>query len=278
MFNKIIAIINTKKINCKFTLKNSNYLFKNILLVLSNMLPTSVFSVMFLLTCSLSIQAKDFEVVVGLAKPPYVLEDEKSGFEIELVSQVLASMGKPVKFVFIPFGRTPKMLESKGIDAIMTVNNQTFHDPSLLSNVYINYQNVAISLKRNEFEINSIADLSNRTIASFQLAHKVLGEEFADAVSKSPMFIQVANQLSQPQLLISNRIDVLVMDVRIFRFIIRQLGLEMLESQIAIHEIFPLSPYRMAFKDKSNVALFNDMLIQYKTSDAYKDLKSKYSF
>ncbi len=232
---------------------------------------------MLLASTSLPSFAKEkFLVAVGLAKPPYVIQANNTGFEIELIESVLAKMDKSAKFVYTSFGHTPKMLAVDVIDAVMTTNIRVFNDPTKLSDVYITYRNVAISLKTKNLDIKSISDLANYSVASFQKADKVLGEEFESAVKQSPFFLQVADQKRQPILLLKERVNVVVMDINIFNQLARDLKIEKLESKFNVHNIFPKSHYKMAFKDSDNVALFNKAFIEYSNSDDYKVLLKKY--
>ena len=100
-----------------------------------------------LFTSTNSVAKQTFKVVVGLSKPPYVIKEAQAGFELELIRQVLTNIGKTPEFIFIPYGRSEKMLELSDISAVMTVNQQMFPKNDQLSESYINYQNVAISLK-----------------------------------------------------------------------------------------------------------------------------------
>lgn len=228
--------------------------------------------------CTKAIAQDDFKVVVGLPKPPYVIQDSNSGFEIELVREVLQNINKRVEFVYVPYGRSNKMLDVDDINAVMTVNSQIFPKNALLSDSYVTYQNVAISLKRNKFSINKIADLGDYSIATFQLAHKVLGQEFASAVEKSPLFIQVADQKKQLELLILGRVDTLVMDIHIFQYYLVLLDLQHIKNQIIYHKVFPESPYRIAFKKEKDLKAFNTALGLFKKTGAYAALKYKYNF
>jgi len=239
----------------------------------------SIFSIINFVLFSHSVKAIErFNVVVGFSKPPYVIQKNNTGFEIELVRNLLANMGKTTKFVYTTFERSPKMLGVKEIDAIMTVNNKTFPHPSQLSNIYINYQNVAISLKSKHLKINSIDDLAPFSIASFQNSQKVLGKQFAQIVQKSPLFLQVIHQNQQPTLLLKGRVDVVIMDKNIFNYYIQNMEITELESKFTFHPIFPISPYKMAFKDIANVQIFNQVLKQYLSSKSYLALLKKISF
>tara|TARA_B110000211_G_scaffold68286_1_gene78902 strand:- start:25285 stop:25995 length:711 start_codon:yes stop_codon:yes gene_type:complete len=231
-----------------------------------------------LFTSTNSVAKQTFKVVVGLSKPPYVIKEAQAGFELELIRQVLTNIGKTPEFIFIPYGRSEKMLELSDISAVMTVNQQMFPKNDQLSESYINYQNVAISLKNRAIKLRSISDIANYSVASFQLAHKVLGQEFAAAVTDSAIFIQVANQRKQVELLLLGRVDILVMDIKIFLHYLHALGMSEKQNDIQFHYIFPLSPYRVVFKNVDDVARFNQAMHKYKLSTDYKILLKKYNF
>ena len=224
-----------------------------------------------------TIFAKDELVVaVGLAKPPYVIQTNDSGFELDLIRNILKKMGKSIEFVYTQFGHSAKMLEVKEVDAVMTTNKSVFSDSSKLSDEYITYQNVAISLKNSNLTINTIEDLSNYSIASFQNANKVLGQDFADAVDKCPLYLQIADQSNQPMLLVKNRVEVLIMDKNIFKYFTGELNIKDMDTRFTFHQIFPETNYRMAFKNKEYVKIFNDILAQYKQTDEYLFLRKSY--
>ncbi|MFD2167118.1 substrate-binding periplasmic protein [Thalassotalea euphylliae] len=219
---------------------------------------------------------QQLNVVIGLAKPPYVVKEPLTGFEIELVNHVFEKMNTSANYIFVPFGRTPRMLKNEDIDAILTVNKQVMPDEQLLTDVYINYQNVAISLAKNNFEINSIRELEQFTLATFQNAHKILGEAFADTVQKSPLYSQVANQKIQLEMLFKERAEVIIMDINIFNHYLKSYEKNPLNQAFTVHEIFPPSAYRAAFKDTDNVMRFNKALATVLESDEYRALVSKY--
>jgi polar amino acid transport system substrate-binding protein len=225
-----------------------------------------------------ALSAKDQLIVaVGLAKPPYVIQADDSGFELDLIRNILKKMGKSTKFVYTQFGHSSKMLEVEEVDAVMTTNQNVFSDISKLSDAYITYQNVAISLKQSNITINTIEDLANFSIASFQKADKVLGQVFADAVDKSPLYMKIADQSQQPGLLLKKRAEVLIMDINIFKYFAGELNVNDINGQFVFHQIFPETHYKMAFKNKKYVRIFNDTFAEYKQTDDYLFLRNKYN-
>jgi polar amino acid transport system substrate-binding protein len=225
-----------------------------------------------------TIFAKDELVVaVGLAKPPYVIQSENSGFELDLIHNILKKMGKSAKFIYTPFGHSSKMLEVEDVDVIMTTNQTIFGDNSKLSDVYITYQNVAVSLKSSDLTINKIKDLVSYSIASFQKANKILGKDFADVVDQSPQYLEVEYQSQQLMLLLKKRVDVVIMDKNIFNYYAEKLSIKDKNTLFTFHKIFPETNYRIAFKNKQYVQIFNDTLAQYKQTDEYLLLKKSYN-
>jgi polar amino acid transport system substrate-binding protein len=166
------------------------------------------------------------------------------------------------------------MLNVEGIDAVMTTNNQVF-ELEKLSDVYITYQNVAISLKSNNYSITSIADLAKYTIASFKKSKKVLGQEFDKAASQSPLFMEISNQQSQLGLLTKKRVQLAIMDKNIFNYYLQK---QKLSHEFTFYPVFPSNPYRMAFRKNEHIDRFNQSLKKFLSSNKYDDLLKKYKF
>tara|TARA_R110000744_G_scaffold56547_3_gene119245 strand:- start:1610 stop:2338 length:729 start_codon:yes stop_codon:yes gene_type:complete len=236
-----------------------------------------LFIFIFLLSTN-SMANQSYKVVVGLSKPPYVIEESQTGFELELIQQLLTMIGKEPEFIFIPYGRSEKMLALPDIDAVLTVNEDIFPNSQYLSKSYISYENVAISMKKNAISLNNVAELADYSIAAFQLAHKALGAEFSKAVTNSSIYIQVANQEKQVELLLLGRVDIVVMDTKIFLHFLNKLSKTVKKSDIQIHHIFPLSPYQVAFKNSEDVEVFNSALKTFKASNKYQKIVEKYNF
>lgn len=237
-----------------------------------------VFTLLTLLPFSSFSQPTVIDVAVGLSKPPYVIQESDSGFELELIQHIFNNMGFDSKFYYTQFGHSAKMLDVDKIDAVMTTNEQVFQDKAQLSDIYITYQNVAISHKRDNLTINSVNDIGQYTIASFQKSEKVLGAEFLAVVADSPLFLKIAKQEQQIDLLLNRRVEVLVMDINIFKYFARQQGLKNIEENFIFHEVFPDTTYRIAFKDKNKISSFNQSLAEFLKSDDYSALRMKYGF
>lgn len=217
----------------------------------------------------------NIDVVVGLAKPPYIIEEEQTGFEIELVTDVLSMMEMTPTFLYVPLGRSAKMLEQDVGQAVLTINHNIVPNRELRTVPYVTYQNVAISLRSDEHRIGNVNQLDKFRVAAFQLANKYLGPEYEETVSRAKRYIEVPNQFRQVKLLLEGKVDVLVMDINIFNYYYAKINGNL--NDVEVHYIFPPNPYSLAFSDADNVAKFNQMLMRYKNSGEYQNLLNKYN-
>lgn len=238
-----------------------------------------IFKFFILIFCQfpLLLQANEtVNIVVGLTKPPYVIEKTQSGFELDVITSILKQLNKQPNYIFVPFGRSERMLNEHDIDMILTANKQIIGDKAYLSEPYITYQNVAISLKKNELLIDSIKDLANYSLATFQSAHKVLGSEFAKSAELSPVYIQIIKQEHQLDMLFKERVEVIIMDKNIFRYMFEKYYPGKDFDQLTIHKVFPESPYSVAFKSHFSRNNFNQQLEVFLSSIQYQALIEKY--
>jgi polar amino acid transport system substrate-binding protein len=226
----------------------------------------------------MSAQGKELDIAVGWTKPPYVISNDNSGFELDLVRAVLRSIGHDIIPIYVPFGRSATMLLQGQVDMALTINQRLIDRPELLSDVYIVYQNVAISLKSKKLTISSIDDLSNYSIVAFQNATIVLGEEFSQTVKLSRLYTELPEQKRQTEMLLLGNTDVVVMDINIFIHFSRELtGVSQLDK-VNIHPVFPPSPYHVAFNDLALKQQFNVALAEFIQTQAYTDLVNRYEF
>lgn len=220
-------------------------------------------------TCSL---AKPFNVVTGIDRPPYSLQRAKTGFEIELLSAVLEKIVSEHEFVIAPYGRSIKILDVRNIDAMTTASVSLYQASGKLSMPYIQYQNVAVTLKSADLKLNSINDLERFSIATFLNAKTILGDAFNKAVSKSSQYTELSDQSLQLHMLRKNKVQVLVMDINIFNYFNN-----FHELEVDIHRIFPLTAYGLLVKEDTFKIRFDYALQQYLNSDAYLSLANKWS-
>ncbi|WP_462164343.1 substrate-binding periplasmic protein [Pseudoalteromonas xiamenensis] len=239
---------------------------------------TWFYSLLLTVLLSNQVVADTLSISVGWNKPPYVIEEENSGFELDMVSAIFAKMGYPVGYVYVPFGRSNTLIKLGRVDAALTMNQRMDTEGLELSEPYISYQNAAISLKGRSIEINSLQDLEHYSIVAFQNASVVLGNEYRIVTRKSPLYLELPNQRTQVELLLKGKVDFVVMDINIFNYLSTELMGSSHMSNVVVHRLFPKTNYQMAFINKALMQAFNAAMKSFKQSDDYTKLVEKYEF
>jgi polar amino acid transport system substrate-binding protein len=219
----------------------------------------------------------EVRVGMGLTKPPYVFESGKEGIEVEIAEQALAVAGYKMVGLQFPPARGLAMHRAGQLDVLLTVD-EGIGGTGCFSAPYIVYQNVAISLASHNFQIKSIEDLANYSVAAFQNAEVILGDRFKNVVEGHSNYKEYPQQIIQNNLLYSQRVDVVVGDRRIFRFLSTQLDSKLnVKQPIAIHTIFPPNPRKAVFLDKTVRDRFNAGLKTIQANGVYDAIMKKHA-
>lgn len=217
------------------------------------------------------------EVAVGWTKPPYVLAESDSGFELELIRTIFNKIGQKIQFVYIPYGRSYSILKQGKMDAVMSLKpGVDIGKTAVLTDSYISYQNVVISLKNKNIEPRRLSDIGRYSIVGFQNATLHLGPVFAQAAKKSPLYIEKADQRKQVEMLMMKRVDVVVMDINIFQYWLKKQYPDKEISDVNIYPFFDKNNYHLGLKDARFKDAFNQTLRQFKKTESYRQLLEKY--
>ncbi|QSX38970.1 transporter substrate-binding domain-containing protein [Shewanella sedimentimangrovi] len=225
--------------------------------------------------------ADELTIGVSFSIPPYVIQENNTGLELELLNMALADAGHRVNITYLPLARTFHELREGKLDGIINVH-EGMVDKVFYSDVAIVFQNCAISLAKNQLKIDSIRDLKDKRIVAFQRASVLLGPEFSQVVTANDEYSEVARQLLQVYMLMKDRVDAVVMDRHIFNYYRRQallqnaLNATELQQSLVYHEIFPPTEYRFAFQSERIRDDFNRGLKQLKADGRWQQLHEKY--
>jgi polar amino acid transport system substrate-binding protein len=213
----------------------------------------------------------------GINKPPYVLEAENSGLEVELVKAAFKAVGIDMKPYFAPQVRLHALMQRRAIDALTATTEQT-GVTAFYSDVYISYHNYAITLSsRKDINIQRIEDLANYSVTSFVRAQLVLGPRFRAAVAKSPKYSEPPQQSVRNLLLYSGRVDVAVGDQRIFDYYRREVSkLVNVDQAVTYHDIFPPTEYKVGFRSAELRDRFNAGLAMIRKNGVYAEISQRY--
>jgi len=233
-----------------------------------------------LISCAFSdiANAEKINIAVGWTKPPYVIEKDNSGFEIDMLKVIFKNMGHELNLIYAPFGRSHTLLKQGLVEVGMTMSLRLNISPAVFSNSYITYQNVAISLKGRGISIKDISELSKHTIVAFQNASIYLGEDYLKASKHSSFYMEVPDQRKQVAMLLKGRTDIVVMDINIFNHLSKEILGKDHMNNVDVHRVFPANEYHLGFYDETLKSQFNKELIEYKKTDSYQQLIKKYHF
>lgn len=235
-----------------------------------------VFPILLLVLPSGSF-AEPVLVGFGTHKPPYVFEQQNRGLEYELVEAALAQAGLEMKPYYAPLERLHRMLQYRELDA-MASTNQTSGVDAHYSDVYIEYQNVAVTLRHRNIRLDTMDDLQGYSISAFQRARFVLGPEFSSMSAANPRYREEARQITRNLLLYAGRIDVMIGDRRIIQAFNDEIADRVDVSQpVTEHPLFPPTGYRVGFVDPALRDRFDQGLRLIRANGGYQKIDHSYA-
>ncbi len=223
---------------------------------------------------STAVQAKaELTVLVGLDKPPYIILDDSTGYELDLLKLLIKNMGYDAVFLHVPNARIKDlMLEGKADMA--TLQKPDPELPLYYSEPYIRYQNVAATLSSKSITLTHMDQLKPYSVVAFHNARSLLGPDYKQLTSQILNYQEVANQSQQLQMLLLERCDVVVMDRNIFYFYAKMAGHSMQPFDLAA--VFLPSLYSAAFKNERLKRKFNKALAAVQQEPIFTQLQLKY--
>lgn len=236
---------------------------------------------LLMLTSMLSgqLQAKPLKVGVSFAIPPYVIEGENRGIELDLLKEAFAGSGYEPSFEFLPLERTFRLFESGKLDAIINVRPGMV-DPHVLTQPVITFHNRIFTLRSTH--INTLDDLHSKRVTAFQRARIILGGAFATMANQNPHYEEVAKQQVQVHQLMRGRVDAVVLEERVFYYYLdhliatAQAGEHYERNQVRQADLFPPTVYHFAFRTADARNLFDKRLEAMRQDGRYHQIFAAY--
>ncbi|GGC87959.1 substrate-binding periplasmic protein [Halopseudomonas salina] len=235
----------------------------------------------FLTLMAVLLSPRSFaEVVVvgfGTHKPPYVFEYDGSGLEYELIEAALEHVGLEMEPYYSPLERLHRMLQYRELGAMATTN-QTSGVDAHYSEIYIEYENVAVTLQNRNIQLGAIEDLGGYSISAFQRARFVLGPRFGKMTAANSRYREEARQITRNLLLYAGRVDVMIGDRRIIRAFNSEIADRVDVSQpVTEHFLFPPTGYRVGFVDAAIRDRFDQGLAAIRSNGRYELITQRYA-
>jgi len=216
----------------------------------------------------------------GEAIPPFSFPETNSGIELEVIGESLAFHSHTLKPIYYPLARVPLAFKLKQVDAAMT---DLGHNMGELGAYYADsavvYDNVMITLKKNNLTITKPEDLKGLSVISFQGAIKRY-PVWLGPVDQAKRYFELNNQLLQVLTLDRGRYDAVLSDISIYKYYAlqaeRKSGKKLKEVQM--HRFVDLNPedYRPVFWNERIRDNFNDGLTYLKVTGRFQEIYDKY--
>jgi polar amino acid transport system substrate-binding protein len=233
---------------------------------------------LILFVVSGSAFAKDLKLASSTAVPPYIIVDTNSGIELDVVREVLGLKGYTVTFEHLPFPRAVEKMKAGEFDGALTISQTAELELGnvFYSDSHITFQNVAISLKSSHLNIEKISDLSDKAISTFQYARQYIGPEFAKMADSNPAYRELPNSSQIVPMLFQKRVQTIVMEINIFKYLLKEIKFIDTSTPVVIHEIFPKNPFKVVFLDSKVRNDFNQGLKMIRANGRYNEIINKY--
>lgn len=221
--------------------------------------------------------AEGVRIAFNNALAPFAIEATANGIEIDIVKEALRRQGCKLVPVFLPFVRFGYALAENKVDGVATINEHS-GIPAAFSDPYIEYHNVAVTLKARRLPINSIGDMKGLKVIAFPGASLSLGDEFRRFTENNPHYSEDQKQLSHNRLLYNGSVDVAIAERSIYAYLDRTLtGSKYSErkSPVVLHHLFAVNRYKIGFRDPALREKFN-LGLSSLSKDDLKSIHSRY--
>lgn len=211
--------------------------------------------------------------------PPHMIQATDSGLDIDVPRAVLAEMGYRLEVRYMSLSRAEEELRHGRVD----LSAPLFDGDKMgiySSQPHVMYRPTAFSLVQSALRVNTISDLGDYSLMTFQGAGAYLGEVFTEAAERSPRYAEVHNMNKLTHLLFARRTQLVVIDYNIFYYLARQLdsvSQARLLEQLVVHDIFPPVPAVVGFHDSQLRDQFDLALQRVKDDGSYQEILRHYA-
>ena len=228
---------------------------------------------------------KLLEIGISFSIPPWVIAENNSGIELDILKEALSPSGYRIKPSYLSFALSYSLFEAEKLDGILNATKDSVKQ-GFFSEPVVTFQNVAISLKEKNFPADiNLQFLSDKSVVAFQKASVLLGEEFGRAMSGNLRYQEVAKQNLQINLLMIRDIDFIIMEKNIFGYYWQQAQTDphliraksKLNRPVQLHYLFKPTNYRFVFATQEIRDDFNEGLNTIKENGLYDEIFRRYS-
>ena len=237
--------------------------------------------IVFLLVCPSLLLAKQ-ELRIGVGNfPPFFIENDNKGLFLDLTREIFKQLPEyEINFIFMSNHRLLHEINSgKLIDVACNIFSSAKVD-GFLSEKLFRYTDVAVSKKVHGLEIKNIDDLQAFSIAAYQGATDLLGEQYKQMALANVHYSEHSHPKDTTYLMASGQKDIRVGDIQIFLYDLQnkyyQGEVPITKNDFNIHRLWPDVYSHMAFKDADLRDAVNKVIIQLKQDGTIEKIYAKY--
>lgn len=226
------------------------------------------------------------EMGISFSIPPWVIQKNNSGIELDILKAALESEGYCVAPKYLSFALAYKLFDRGELDGVINAREGVAKG-GFLSQPVVTFQNVAVSLRRKNYPEEIDMDyLKDKSVIAFQKANVLLGPEFTAMTEANPFYREVAKQSLQINLLFIREADFIVMDQSIFGYYWVQ-ALEddamikyrdRFKRPVRMHRLFPPSEYPFIFSKEKVRDDFDRGLKRIRDTGEYDRIFKRYAY
>ncbi|CAI3805480.1 substrate-binding periplasmic protein [Rheinheimera sp. MM224] len=196
-------------------------------------------------------------------------QGEITGVDYEIVKAILQREGIEAEFELYSYSRLLKLFSEQKLDIASPV--AVPYPGAFYSQPYFTVLDVVIQKSNKTIKINTLQDLTGKTIVAYQQASEVLGPDFS-AIIKKAHYLEEADREKQFELLMNDRVQLMVGDAKVLAYYAdKNYG----SGSIQMHQIFPSVDYPAAFWNAKLQAQFNSGLLHLTESGELQKIHDK---
>jgi len=227
--------------------------------------------------------ATPLRVAYGNSLPPWVFADTDSGILLDITRASVEPAGYQVVPVYYPYARRVTAYIKHQVDVVTDITPSMVAKEGLegyLSLLFYRYENFAISLSERNYQFDKIMDLTTLNVLSWQGAANTLGGEYVEMVRANPNYAETYNQENQIKMLYLKRVDVIQMDLQIFKYyqgLVSQKAIINTQQSVDMFPLFGQNHCGFLFRSKAARDAFNQHFEALKDSPLHAQIYSKYT-
>ena len=260
-----------------------HYIFKKEDILLRNIIQKSLYSIPIYEKNAIILkwlESKKFKKEVSIAFSsdiePYVLNKEYlKGIEYDLIKKILNKSNVTITKVrnFPLFNMNKVLAQNNDIDISVGVKDNK--DNFFYSDDFISFQNVVVSRVDDNFYINKVKDLKNKSIIAFPKAYQYLGpwyEKEFNLSNRDLNYSEASKYENMVRDFLNKEVDLIILDKNIFSWYLKKLSNNSLD-EYKFDYIFPeKNTYKIAFRSSKLRDVFNNNLEEIKDNGEYEDV------